>query len=621
MSETFFPINDLLRRKLQTGLVVFALALSVASTLFLLLLGDKIGFGILSMAEDRLTASFLSVFSNFIIFVGFLVFLVGVIIVSFMVFVMMSQRVRDIGLMKAAGCPNDLVFGYFMNELIIVVFVGCLLGVAFGIAADYASTNLLNSMGFSVVQEPINFWVALIVFLLFLALSLIVGAKPVLDATRIEPTKAVSPSYYYGLRKESDFKGSAKAGLSFKIALRSLFRRKSATLRIIFCLTAVFILATVAIAGGLIANQTTRSWVERGVGKDIVLIAHRDTCSAYSFLLKKFYEARESPQFNYTDDRYQITEALLNRLDMLQSIRTESRLVLEAQVKEIEGWTIDPETAVTKPVGDSRQGKSLVVGVEPQRVLGEWLLDGSFLNNSEAYEAVVGDSLARRMFSEPLNQSVELFGNSFDIVGACLDPVDNGMVVYVPLRVLENVTGFPRPNVIMARVEASADGASVIGQIREAVLAVDSDFEVLELNEVLDRAVGFIGFLWSTIMFVPLFSLSAAALCLIGYVILSINEQRQEFGVLRAVGAKPGTVVKIVATQNALILASSYAIGISLGIMTTLLILMPDPLVTSYTLLEIAGWLLLALAGTFIFSLYPAIRFARKPILEIMAQM
>ena len=97
MSETSFPINDLLRRKLQTSLIVISLTSCVASTLFLLLFSEKIGFGISLMVESKLTAGFSTIFSRFIIFTGLLIFVVGAVIMSFMVFVMMSQRVRDIG--------------------------------------------------------------------------------------------------------------------------------------------------------------------------------------------------------------------------------------------------------------------------------------------------------------------------------------------------------------------------------------------------------------------------------------------------------------------------------------------------------------------------------------------
>ncbi|MDH5793050.1 MAG: FtsX-like permease family protein, partial [Candidatus Bathyarchaeota archaeon] len=205
MSETSFPMNDLLRRKLQTSLIIISLTSCVASTLFLLLFSEKIGFGISLMVESKLTAGFSTIFSRFIIFTGLLIFVVGAVIMSFMVFVMMSQRVRDIGLMKAAGCPNDLIFGYFMTELLVVTVVGCFLGVVLGILADFASTNLFNSIGFQISQKPINFWLVLLVFGLFFALALIFGAKPILDTTKVAPAKALSPSYHFGVSKESGF--------------------------------------------------------------------------------------------------------------------------------------------------------------------------------------------------------------------------------------------------------------------------------------------------------------------------------------------------------------------------------------------------------------------------------
>jgi len=68
------------------------------------------------------------------------------------------------------------------------------------------------------------------------------------------------------------------------------------------------------------------------------------------------------------------------------------------------------------------------------------------------------------------------------------------------------------------------------------------------------------------------------------------------------------------------VLLASYAVGVSFGIITTLLILVQDPLVTSYTVFTIAGWLLIALTVTFLSALYPALRLSRKPILEIMNQ-
>lgn len=619
MSETSFPMNDLLRRKLQTSLIVISLTLCVASTLFLLLFSEKIGFGISLMAEGKLTAGFSTIFSRFIIFTGLLIFVVGAVIMSFLVFVMMSQRVRDIGLMRAAGCPNDLIFGYFMTELLVVTLVGCFLGVILGIFADFASTSLVSSFGFQISQKPINFWLVLLVFGLFFALALIFGAKPILDTTKVKPAKALSPSYHFGVNKEPGFRVTSKSGLTMKIALRSLFRHKSATIRIIICLSAVFLLATVGIAGGIIADQTTKSWIEKAVGRDIVLIAHQDMCNQYKLLLSKFYETKATPLVNYTDERFLISQEILDRLSSISNISgIDPRLVLEMHVREIEGYEIVSGTADTYiTVGDSREGNSLVIGVEPEKVLSESFLDGEFLKENRSREAVIGDSLAHGMFSVPLSQKISLHGKDFDIVGVCLDPINNGNVTYVPIKDLQNITGVSKPNIVMVKINPSADRTEVLNYIRTEVKKLNSEFEAFDLNEVLDKNLSFLGYIWSTIMFLPLISLFAASLCLIAYVMLTITEQRQEFGVLRALGANPKTIVKIVSGQSLVVLLSSCAAGIAFGIIITLLILIPEPLITSFTVAEISGWLLTALAATFIFSLYPAIRFAKKPILEI----
>jgi putative ABC transport system permease protein len=292
-------------------------------------------------------------------------------------------------------------------------------------------------------------------------------------------------------------------------------------------------------------------------------------------------------------------------------------LVVEAQVNEIQGITYGPQTSGTTYIGDNRSGMSLIVGVDPKKTLGEWFLRGEFLADGANQEAVLGDTTAQKLFSVPLNQSAKLFGTVFSIVGVCMDPINNGNVTYIPLETLQNVSGVTKPNIIMARITASANRTSILGEIREDLSAANPDFEAVELNDVLDKSLGFLSYVWSSLMLLPLFSLVAASLCLVGYVMLSITEQRQEFGTLRAIGARPGSIVKIVAGHSFIVSIASCMAGIAFGIIVTLMILIPEPNVTGTTVIEIAAWLLIAFAGTFIFSLLPAVRFARKPVLEI----
>jgi len=615
VSKAAFPVNDLLRRKLQTSLTLISLTVCVASTLFLLLFSDQIGFGITSVAKNTLTIGYWAIFSNFLLFVGILVFAVGAVIISFITFLLMIQRTRDFGLIKAAGCPNSLVFSYFLTELLMTLFLGCVLGVAFGFLTDYA----VISMGaFQAFQKAPNFWYAPIVLVAFFVFGLIFGLRPLETAASLSPTAAISPMQYFGLSKGSRFKALSKSRLTLKIASRSLFRRQSTTVRMVVFLSTVFVLLTVSIAGSIIANNTTTTWVEKAVGKDTLLVAHKDMGDQYISLLSKFSGATENTDFNYFDPNFALTDEVFQQLNGISGIANfEKRLVYEGHIQEVMNFTYSDSATI--PVGDHREADSLIVGVEPENVLSEWFIEGRFLKNGNSSEAVVGDSVAAVLFEMPLLQSFRLQNASLNIVGVCLDPINNGIVVFVPFEMLKSLNNVSAPNIMLVQLDSSANTEAVIMQMQERLTDANMDLAVFELNETLEKNVGFLGAIWSVITFLPLFSLVAATLCLIGYLVLAIDEQRQEFAVLRAMGAKPKTVVTILAVQSVIVLLSSFAVGISIGVMITLMILMPQPVVTSFTILEIAGWLLAALCCMFLLSLWPAVRFAKKPILKIIS--
>jgi len=621
MSETSFPVNDLLRRKLQTSLIAISLVSSVASTVFLLLFADRMGLGISLIVEDKMTSGFSVVFGHFTIFVALLIFIVGAVTASFMVFVMMSQRMRDIGLMKAAGCPNDLVFGYFMTELLIIAFLGCFLGVVLGTLADFALASFFSNAELGIAQGPPNIWGVLLIFVAFFALILIFGAKPILSATEVEPAKALSHTYVLGLTKEHGFKTITKFGFTTRIAVRNLSRRKSATMRILLCMSIIFILLTVVTAGGIIADQTSKSWIEKAVGRDIALIAHHDLCSQYRLLLSEFYEGKQDLPFNYTTEEYLTPETLPQQLSLVANVeKVDQRLVLEAHIREVRSYIFDPETQHRTPVGDDREGEALVIGVDPKVVVSSWFVDGEFLEENSSWEAVVGDSVAQKMFSAPLSQGIRFLNKTFDVKGICVDPINNGNVVYVPLQDLQNTTGISKPNLIVVKISDSANFTETLSQLSLEVSSIDPSFEVFDLDQFLDKDLRFLDYVWSTVRILPFFALATASVCLVGYVMLVLTEQQLEFGVLRAIGVNSGAVVKIVAGQTFIVLLSSYLVATALGIITTLLILVPEPLVTSYTTAEIAAWLLAAWTVIFGFSLYPALKFARKPILEMVNQ-
>jgi len=616
-----FPINDLLRRRLQTGLTITTLTLSVSSTLFLLLFSSRLGIGFTSMT-NAFTIGVMNMFSQFLLFIGVLVFVVGAVLTSFVVFLMMAQRTRDFGLMKAAGCPISLIGGYFMTELLTVTFLGCVFGIISGFIADFTVATVV--FGAYTVG---NWWFAPVVFVVFFVLAVCFGLQPLLKAAKVTAIDALSPVNYYGSELTAKHKALSHSALAWRIASRSMVRRISPISRIVVLLSIVFVLLTVSVAGGIITKDTTNSWFQKTENSNTVAIAYSDAGNQYEALLSKFTGATvETGNFNFSEPNLAFPSVVKTKIEALSAVSAvDSRLVLVENVVEIRNWTVVGNNATW--VGDQREAKILVIGMDPREMAPDFSIKGRSLNVDGSLEVVVGDSVSQTMYypdpeqgialADPLVEGMQIGSEKFNVVGICFDSINNGYVAYAPLDKLMNATGVASPNMLLVTLNGSADRNAAIEEITRLVKSVDSNLEVFDLKMAISANEAFLGAAWQTIMFIPTLSLASAAICMVSYMMLSVNEQRQEFAMLRAVGAKPRLIVHLSAFESAIVLLSSFGIGLSFGVMTTLIILMANPYVTATTIAVIAVWLVSAVAAMFVLSLYPAIKLSKTEILQI----
>jgi ABC-type antimicrobial peptide transport system permease subunit len=569
---------------------------------------------------DVFTIGLTSVFGQFILFIGILVFLVGVVLTSFIVRLMMVQRTRDFGLIKAAGCPNSLVGGYFMTELLMVIFLSCVLGIVGGFIADFVAANVVfGAYGLG------DWWFAPVVFVVFFCLAVFFGLQPLLKATGMTAIEALSPVNYYGLVVEGKHKTLSHSALSWRVASRSMVRRISSIARIVILLSIVFVLLTISVAGGIIAMDTTTEWVEKTSGTGTIAVAYGCMGSQYEQLLAKFTGTPPRGDFDYADSELALSSVVAERLEGLLSVGSvDSRLVLYMNVREISNYTA--LNGAYTVIGGQREGPSLIIGLDPQVMAEDFSANGRSIGPDGAIEAVIGDSIAQTMYyrdagrginvSDPLRQSVRVADTPFRIVGVCIDPINNGYVIYVPQKALMNATGLTQPNLLLVTLSNSAERADAIAEIRQIVKSFDSNLDVFDLEPTMEANRAFLGAAWQTIMFIPLFSLASAAVCLVSYMMLVVDEQRQEFVVLRAVGARPKLIIDLSAFESAIVLLSSFGIGLSFGVIITLMTLMANPLVTATTIAVISVWLVLALVVMFLLSLFPAVRLSRRGILK-----
>jgi ABC-type antimicrobial peptide transport system permease subunit len=529
----------------------------------------------------------------------------------------MSGRMRDIGVMKAAGCLSGSILAYFATELSLLVFLSTLTGIVSGVAAFYISTTFLNSAGFS-ISQTLNLTAIMLVCIVLIIFSHIFGASPIRRAAKAKPTEAMSPLYKLGTTATLGKKVPSRLGLTFKVAFRNLLRRKSATSQAIICLTAVLTLTTVTIAGGIVANQTTTSYVERAVGRNIVVVGHPTLADRYVSLLSRFFEDKELEQIDYLDSKFVISESLVSKIEYIQGVNAvDPRLVLETSVREVPGVILEPvEQTRAIIIGDSRSDEALILGVEPESVANDWLIFGRKLGEDDQDATMVGDSLAVNMFSDALNQSIKVFDESllpYDIVGVCVDPLNSGKVVYMPLETLYKDLGQHGYNLLFLQVDAS-ENFEVFAQIENE--ASGENLKVVDLDTVLDKHVNFLNSIWSLVMFLPLFSLATAVISLLSYLMLSISGQQHEFGIMRALGAKRRSIMKIVFSQASIIILVSGAIGISVGLFITFRFMIPDPVISQSTLISMSAGLLAVFGLLCVSSLYPALKAVKKTVVD-----
>jgi len=615
MSKIGFPLKDLRRRKFHTTFSIIALSLCVAAMVSTVLIAQNSGLQVTALLTGRLNVGFTNIFSGLATVIAYLSILTGGVMTYFFVSANMSVRVRDIGIIKASGCIPDQAFGYFAIQLFLLVLSSCVAGTGIGVLLSY-SFSFLNPQSLPASQMSVNLWTVFEVLLIFALVAHFLGVQPIVKAMKIKPAEALFPYYLRGVSFKSAQSTSTKLGATFKIAYRTIMRRKPATLSTIFCLSLALGSATVAAAGTAIASETSQNYLSRGLGENIVLIGHRDITTQYTYFLSDQLQAEKKTTINYLDSKYVIPQATVLRLTMIPNARLDPRLFLEGLVIERPMIQIVEEQYIV--IGDSRSSEALIFGIDAELLTNNWLIEGRTLGKADKYSAILGDSLASNILTFPFDQRVTILGKDFEVVGLALDPLNTGFVAYLPLDTLTTASNHTGYNLMLLRIEPSTYSES-LEKISEAVR--DTELQLVELNPILDRITRFFQSLWSSFTVVSLLFLITMALCLFTHMTLHITEQEPEIAVMRALGAKPRKVVAILMMQAALVILISGTIGISTGLFASFAFLVPSPAISPMNLLTVGVWLLSTITVLTVSSLYPALLIAKKTLASIIPKL
>jgi len=598
-----------------------SLAVCVAVATSLVLFGENLGVQITGFSTGGLTVGFSAIFSRFLFIVVLLSCVAGVLVVYFLMSAATSDRTRDIGIMKAVGCLTDAVFKHFASELLVLVFAGCLTGSLVGICLYYVSTGVMNFMGFHLSIGSFNVQMVLLIFSLFVGFSFVLGLRLTARAARVKPAEALTQVSDVAAVQQSNFKLPFLFGKSLTalIVFRTLRRRWSMTVRSITCLGAVMVLMTVIVVGGIVSEETMLSYVQRAVGTNVVLVAKAEMAERYESLLERFLQSNQSGSFDYLDAEYAIPSSIITEIQGISGVvKVDPRLVLEGTIKENQYIYPDPDNpGQYVVVGNQRQGNVVVVGVHAGNLVSDWLLQGEKISDEDLDSVLMGDSLAATCFADPFTQSFRAFNHEFHTVGVCLDPLNNGMVVYVPIEGLSSVVNCSGYNVILVQVDPLNRPRALV-EIENAVSGLG--LVVVDLDQTLNKQANFMNQIWASILSLSLLSFLSAVTSLVGFLTLSVSGQQRDLGIMRALGAKPGIILKVVVFQTFLLVLCGALFGLPVGMAVVLTFLIPEPVVSQNAVVVIALLISGLIAALCLASFYPGRKAARTPIVPAVSR-
>jgi putative ABC transport system permease protein len=214
------------------------------------------------------------------------------------------------------------------------------------------------------------------------------------------------------------------------------------------------------------------------------------------------------------------------------------------------------------------------------------LLGGRFLNEPDMKEArkvaVIGRQAMALLFEDqdPLGKWIEVNGVHLRIVGMLRsqkggedgDRVDNS--VFMPFSTFQQA--FNQPNRVgwfSIGVRPDADSTAVEAQVRRVLMerhrvnpkddqALGSFDAAMQFDKIQGLFRGIRGFVW----FVGTLTLLAGALGVSNILLISVKERTREIGVRKALGATPGSIVRLIVQEAMVLTLLAGYLGLVAGV-------------------------------------------------------
>ena len=217
---------------------------------------------------------------------------------------------------------------------------------------------------------------------------------------------------------------------------------------------------------------------------------------------------------------------------------------------------------------------ALIVGVDPNNVVGDWYASNGFLQNGDPQNTMIaGDSMTGSIVQFPLNLSqVAAFGMRFNVKSALVDPLNAGRVLYASVQSLQNILGVSGYNLLLV-----SDNNDPMITAEIAQLASVNGLVVGSQDTILNANLTFLDHTWSYLYLLPILTLALTCSMLLGYLTTSFSRRFNDYVVIRVLGAGKWYTLKLLLWEGWGVFAICLAIALPVAILISTIFIVPDP--------------------------------------------
>ncbi|MBS1507278.1 MAG: FtsX-like permease family protein [Bacteroidetes bacterium] len=532
-----------------------------------------------------------TVMSIFITF-SFLILILGSILVSTSMATLMVKQVRQIGVMKTIGANSWQIGVMYLMMTLVLCILALLIAIPLSrLAASVFYHQLAVLLNLEIRDNTIPNWVPLLQIIGGIVIPLIAVAFPVIRGSRVSVRTALDNHGVLEKRTATNFWAVRFSRISFlsetfRLSIRNVFRQRARMMMTLGLLA----------AGGA------------------MFMTALNVSEAWDNNLKRIYSQR----------LYDL-EVKLNQPLKADSLLNKIRRIPGVTVAE--GWSHSPTaiskgeaTEVTQTYPDKGHGSFTIQAMPlPTRLLSPTVKEGRWLANPDAAEVVLNQN-ARGGYKLGDRISLAVYGKptAWTIVGFTED-VGSPAMAYTSYDYFSTLTQ-TQGQVSMLRI-AYADRSRQNAELKNLEIENLLQAEQISVSAaipvwLLQNAIAaHMKVMVNSLMAMAVLMALVGTLGLTATMSMNLLERTREIGVMRAIGATPATIRKLVVWEGLFTGGLSIFIAIVLALVLSTFfgrfignMAFRTPLTLTVSVSAMAMWVALIIIGSYAATLYPARR-------------